>query len=400
MPKRILGIVYLNENGALTLATQDYCRVFQAMGYESETIDLTQTADRGKLGELLQSGETIFCFGMQGVGSHLKLGEENLWTRIKTPFIALHFDNPCYNPLNHTGDDSPYVANLYHFESFLQIQRRYIGSRSPSGLLPFEIPLPVPEPQLPFAKRPIKFLYMKTGAPLEPMLEEFPKMPPILEEGAREILKQTENDPNLLICDVVRDLFIRSKFEHLVCKAQFWAVVQVLDLYIRRKRAIDFVEWLKFQEGAVIIGGGWDFIDRTGARAEFRPPIPMHQSFPLYEQTQFVCNASPYSSDMIHERVVAGLAMGSCVLSDTNSWWDKNFSDVPALTRLYWNRPLDDQLDIVRRPELAAEASLTGRAPALQHFWNRQNFERIISCAEQVRNNAPAAIAQMQQARA
>jgi hypothetical protein len=325
---------------------------------------------------------------MQGVGSHLKLNEENLWTKIKTPFVALHFDNPCYNPLNHMSGDSPYIINLYHFESFLEIQRRYIGSRSPTGLLPFEMPVGVPEPQLPFEKRPIRLMYMKGGAPLEPLEAEFAKMPAAIQEGARAIIARTTADPNLLICDLVKDLFIASNYENLICKAQFWAVVQVIDLYIRRKRAVDFVEWLKFQEGAVIIGGGWDFIDRTGTRAEFRPAVPMHQSFPLYEQSQFVCNTNPYARDHIHERIVCGLAMGSCVLTDTNAWWDKNFANVPALMRFNWNQSLDEQLKLLQKPTLAAEASLTGRAPALQHFWNRGNHARIIAYAQELRKLA------------
>jgi hypothetical protein len=163
-------------------------------------------------------------------------------------------------------------------------------------------------------------------------------------------------------------------------------VVQTLDLYSRRKRALDFVEWLKFQEGAVIIGAGWDFIDRTGVRAEFRAPLPMHESFPLYEQSQFVCNTNPYARDHIHERIVCGLAMGCCVLTDTNAWWDKNFADVPALTRLDWGRPLDEQTGIIHKPDVAAEVSLTGRAPALRHFWDRGNHKRILAYVEEMRS--------------
>ncbi|HUY68289.1 MAG TPA: hypothetical protein VMV79_03205, partial [Alphaproteobacteria bacterium] len=212
----------------------------------------------------------------------------------------------------------------------------------------------------------------------------------VLQEGVHDILARTVADPNLLICDLVRDLFNATGHGDLVCKTPFWTVVQKIDLYIRRKRAIDFVEWLKMQEGAVIVGGGWDFISREGARAEFRPALPMHQSFPLYEQTQFVCNTSPYARDHVHERIVCGLAMGACVLSDTNAWWDKNFSDVPALTRFDWDKPLGDQLGIIRHPSRAAEASLTGRAPALKHFWNRGNIDRIIAHAADLRRQAPA----------
>ncbi len=158
-------------------------------------------------------------------------------------------------------------------------------------------------------------------------------------------IDQASQNENLVICDLLQEAFAACGYDYRDFLAEFWGFAGLIEGYIRTKRAADLVEWLKFQPGAIIIGDGWDFIDKTGAKALFKPSIPGSTSPDLYSQTQFILNTSPYGSDIIHERVNSWPCRHrGFVLSDTNAWWDEHFSDVPSLFRFRWNTNLDEQL--------------------------------------------------------
>lgn len=386
MSPLVLGFVYIHENNALYGATVSFCRAIeQQSGFATEIIDLSKPDGVSQLSKRLREGNISFCFGLQGVGSRLESNGVNLWTQTRLPFLCIHFDNPCYQPLNHYSI-SPYVANLYQCESFLDVQRRYIGGHQIAGVLPFELPEAHHTPSIPFLERPYKFMFLKSGGKVDEYVDYINGLPPPIRNGVWEALEYTKHNPNLLICDVVDALFTRFGYDRRKQEKDFWAVVQSMDYYIRRRRATDFVNWLKFQKDAVIIGDGWDHIDRTGACAQFLPAQKVETAFTYYERTQFVCNTNPYGQDLIHERIVWGLMMGSCVITDTNAWWDDKFRTVPALIRFVWDRPLDEQLrPIIDNIAQAETASLSGRPAAIRHFLQHRNVARMVAFAEKVR---------------
>ena len=162
-----------------------------------------------------------------------------------------------------------------------------------------------------------------------------------------------------------------------------------MDYYLRRLRAIEMVEWLKQQDGAVIIGNGWDFIDRSTSKAEFRPAIDANTAMELYGQSQFVLNTNPYASDIAHERIINGLAYGSVVVSDSNAWWAKYFCDIPALHLFNWNAPLADQLNpIIQDIECAAAASYSATQRLREVFYSYEITPNLLDAAAQVRKFA------------
>lgn len=390
MMKRVLGIVYTHENNALTCGTWDYCYALRERNYIAEVVDASRAEDVKKLDEWLRADEVEFCFGLQGVGSNLNRGDVNLWTHSQVPFIGLHYDNPCYNIYNHRNV-SLYVANLYFSEYFLDIQNRYINSNQINGALPYQMTGFIHEPFIAFADRPIKLCYVKSGGQIDEYVEYFNSLPPVLGKDVWAALKECEINPNFNLCDLVDVILERHGYERTKYETQFWAVVQAMDYYLRRKRAIDFINWLKFQEGAVIIGDGWDFIDKANSKADFRPPIPADQVLWTMEHTQFFCNTNPYGRDLIHERVIGGLFKHCCVLSDTNAWWDAHFPHVKALTLFSWDRPLEEQLrSIIQNVPEAAIAASQGRYAIAKHFESSTNIDKIISYARKVRNEASA----------
>ncbi|MDD3288190.1 MAG: hypothetical protein PHX43_04195 [Alphaproteobacteria bacterium] len=334
----------------------------------------------------LSPGDMAFAFGVQGIGSQLKAADEKtrLWTAIQTPFISLHYDHPCHNIFNHFSD-SPFVANMYHSESFLETKERYLPSNQISKFMPYGFVGFIYPPHIPFAERSIKLLYMKNSADLSEEEAYCEALPAPMCAFLRQQIERAKKDPNLQLCDLVDEIFTSFRFDRDKLKKQFWDLVRLMDRFIRHARAVSFIEWLKLQEGAVIIGNGWDFIDKTNARAIFKPAMNADKSHLLYDDSQIVCNTNPYGRDAIHERTLAGLASGTCVFSDTNSWWEKNCSDVPSLTLFNWNDPLDDQL----QPRLAnmgkAAEDAAGSYDAYNRIFPMQNMQNVIDLVEEVK---------------
>jgi len=389
--KKALSLYYKHENDALRSTSESYRAALLTLGYETLILDLSDLNSLPELDRLLKTGEIDFCFSVQGIGSTLETTDKtNLWAARRTPFICIHHDNPCYNPFNHMSD-SPYVANMYFFESFLDIKQRYLPSNQVSVATPFKLPSTW-TPRIDnidyYSARPIRLLYAKTGGRLDELNTYIDSLPAGVRDGIRQGLEVAHESPNLQLCDLVDKMFISLGFDRSKQEQQFWGVVQTMDDFIRRKRSIDFVNWLKYQEGALIVGDGWDFIDRIGTRAIFMPSISMHKIYQLYLQAIFACNTNPYGRDIIHERVLQGLMSENIVLSDTNEWMDKTLGHIPALKRFDWTLSLDDQLKPVLHDPKITEYKQSGSQAAYDIFVKDATAQPLIDLAEKVRQFA------------
>ncbi len=385
MSSRILGLVYINEHQALYGAATMYADVFRIKGRTVDILNLAQPDALAKLSELLQPDQIDFCFAPQGVGSRLGSGDVTIWEKRRIPFIGIHGDNPCYNIFNHFNNTS-FVANLYLYESFADLHRRYIGGDQVTGSMPFrtgDILLARP----PYRERPIRLLYLKKGESVAECEAKLNSLPPRLRDSIWQQMERVKASPNLLICDLVQEIFDALNENRAQHFDLFWGCVHWMDMYIRRKRAADFVNWMKMQHGAVIVGDGWDFIDKTNAKAEFRPSVDISVAGNLYQQAQIICNTTPYGRDVLHERTVFGMMNESLTISDTNAWWDQHFGDVPGLKLYSWNEPLDDQLrPMLSMPVDEAEAKAAAARPvALQHFYYGDMADNILAFANTVR---------------
>jgi hypothetical protein len=386
MTGSVLGITYVNAHGALSCATIVYADMLRQMGYAVDVVNAAAPGAMENLYRRLENEKFEFCFGIQGVGSNLMAQGKNVWSILCVPFVGIHYDNPCGNIFNH-ANVSPYVANLYCFESMREIHERYIGTPQVVGSAPFQVLGPFPQATPSFKDRPIKLLYMKSGERLDECIDTINGL--ALRDDIWEIIKQTEDNPNLSVCDLLQFVFDHNKLDRNTNFELYWGIAHWMDLYLRRKRAIGFVEWLKYQDGAVIIGDGWDHIDKTGTRAEFRASLDGTASYELYQQTQFVCNTNPYGRDIVHERSVFGLVNDCCVITDRNAWWTAHFGDVPALALFDWNRSLKEQLNTaLDNLDHAACASRTGRHAALRQFTGTSLAGKIVETAKKVQEFA------------
>ena len=385
---RVLAIVYQSANNVLLASTQAFSAGLAKLGLQVDILDLQLEENFRRMFELLQSGEVAFGFGLQGVGSQLHAGEQNLWQAARTPFISLHYDHPSYCIGNHLGD-SPFIGNMYHYQSMKTIFDSYIAPLRPFPRLASCITAncyPLPDAQDDFETRPIKFLYLKTGVSLDEYEQHFNSLPPHLRDGVWDRIREAEKNPNHSLCDLAASLFDRATFLSPETQVEFWAIVKGMDLYLRAKRAINMFEWLKMQEGAVIIGNGWDGIDKRKARATFKPSIDAMEANRLYGQTQIICNTNPYAEDLAHERVLLGLLMHCAVLTDTNAWLDTQMGDVPNLIRFDWAAPLDEQI-LPRLTDMSMfkQGGPTSRQKTAALFNHPDNAAKIVAFAGAVR---------------
>ncbi|NBO19377.1 MAG: hypothetical protein EBV03_09160 [Proteobacteria bacterium] len=386
---RLIGLCYQSEHSALLFATLEYCHQLQQQGHQADLIDLSRPEGPPALLDRLKADPPDACFGLQGVGSRLSVEGKNLWTLSRVPFVGIHYDNPCYNVYNHFND-SPFVANLYAYQSFLGIQQAYLKPLALQQLgacFRYSV-LPLPEAPMPWSERPIKLLFMKSGASLDACVAAINGLPVKLRDGIWDMLPVAERDVNLAVPDLLQrilDHYGESRAQHFDL---FWGAAHWVDLYLRRKRAIAMVEWLKHQPGALIIGNGWDSIDKSTAKAEFRPGQSADQALALYGQSRFVCNVTPQGADIVHERPVFALYFGCVAITDRNRWWQDNFGADPHITLFEPYGDLDAQLQPVLDDPAMAAIAADNRAFAFQHFNNSDKTAQLTALVESMRRAA------------
>ncbi len=387
MAKHVFGFYGPNANNALKVSSDYFKQGFAARGYDVDIIDAASAADKARVLAALQAGRVAFGFGLQGVGSLLSFEDEIVaWQAFGVPFVGLHHDHPCYNTLHHLSA-SRFVGNLYFYRCFLEDKLRFLPSAQLSraasfGFLQADLP-----PAPPFETRPFRFLYPKTGQRPASFLSFLAEVPANVRMALTDQIVRLLQDPNLSICQMVGELFDALRLDRQEQFILFWHFVKMIDSYIRAQHAMLFVQWLMKQEGAVIVGNGWDFLDKTGARASFLPSMDFGAMDALYQQARFVCNTNPHGHDFVHERVLIGLAYGACVLSDSNSWWDTHGGALPALSLFNWRAPLDAQLEaIMDLPDAAARAA---QGPeAANKLFQTKPFDAVLAFVDDLRSFA------------
>lgn len=385
----IIGLCYPQQQDALASATLTMVEDFNATGRDALLVDISNKIALAQLVKQLQSGAVDFCFGVQGVGSSLTAGDDNLWSAHRIPFVNLHFDHPCHNPLNHVSP-SAYVGNLYYFDSFCLARQRYLGNHQLCGTIKPDFFRPVKHNYVQdageYALRPFRYLYVKSGVDMQQVTGDVNAIHVSVRDAVWQQISYAWHHPNVELCDLVDDVFRAVGYDRTVYQKQFWGIVQIMDLYIRARRSLDFVNWLKMQEGAVIIGDGWQSLDRNGARARFCKSLPIDAAYGYYSQSQIVCNTNPHGTDIIHERVVRGLLEGCVALSDTNDWWNCHYGDVQNVKLFDWAEGWQDRVEVLaHQAAFSADLFAYARERAESDFTHKKSYGAIAAFAQQIR---------------
>ncbi|MBP0445465.1 hypothetical protein J8J14_11820 [Roseomonas sp. SSH11] len=336
MARHVVAFVGENENGILADFSRAIMEPLAPMGLRGHVIDLHQPGWADALQPLAREG-IAFAWGAAGIGARLEVGGENLWEMLQVPFISTLADTPCQLPANHRVA-SRFVANGYMYRDWLDVQRRFIRSPQISALLPHGV-LPNPaRDRIPWARRPHRMVFVKTGEDPERRQAEWRNWPAplraVLHDATAEAARQPTGDITHTVlgaCEA-HGLHLEERLELL------FAIAFQVDLQLRALRANAFARAL-LPLDAVIIGRGWDHLPLDGARAGWRPAIPAAELPGLYAATQFLVSTNPNFAHGVHERIPNGFAARACVLSDSNAFTRARFAALPSFFGLDWTAP-------------------------------------------------------------
>ena len=385
MSTNVVAFVGENENGILADLARSFMSPLNEWGMQGHVIDLYDPTWPLRLQALTSQGIS-FAWGSAGIGSGLRLGEDSLWDTLHIPFISVLADTPCQLPANHHVA-SCHVANGYSIADWLDVQRRFVRSPQISAYLPGAVPANSDRDLIPWRSRPHRMVFVKTGD--DPALylaawKEYPvQARRILHEASEEAMRHEPMEITALVQDVAlaHGLFLETRPEVL------FALARQVDLHLRALRASAVARAL-LPLGAIIIGRGWDHLDREGARAAIHPAIPAAELVPLYARTQFLVNTTPNFARGTHERPVNAFAARACAVSDTNAFMRERFSPIPTFLGLDWTAPdLPDRLATIFYDPTERDTD-PALALAERDFGPEGFMRRVAELAEVVRATA------------
>ncbi len=348
----ILAIVAQNENQALQWASEWLGRFLTERGYRHIVIDMFKASGAHELMAHLTSGEVAFAYGFAGVGSQFTLnqGGVNLWTVMRTPFMAIWSDHPAYNYRQHIVD-SPYVIQAYHISDHMEARRDYLPPGSSKVVM-----LPVTDGVLPsehcrpFRDRLRYIYFVKTGKEPRPIAESWKRHAPQVQEILWSLVELAKKDRNIDLTAATARL-LRDCGRSPENLDLFMGLVAEADNYIRAWRS-DCLARALLPHPAHIIGRGWDYLKAEGGRAEFFPPIPAQECVERVSHYRLVANANPLWRDGIHERVLWGIENGCVTITDRSVKSDAIYHGLPNYVGFEWQDNLQDVIaDAMRLAE-------------------------------------------------
>jgi hypothetical protein len=336
----IIGFVAENAHRVLQDNSMALNELFKTLGYATSVIDLLRPDCFDRLKELGRTHDVSFGYGYAGIGAHLRMGDKFLWDEAHIPFLSLLYDHPFYHPAQHRVE-TRYVCNCYAVRDFYEVQRDYIKSAQPSAQFSPHSPGYIESLCLPWQERDIDAVYCKRGRDLKVYEDSFAVMPPVYRAITWDCIRAAQTNSGLMLADFVRDGLAASGVDFRRDEKtwdDFVYVVRVIDEYLRHWRSNQLVEGLK-RLPVMIVGDGWDHIDKTGAKASFVPPIPALEAKWLFFRARFVFNTHPYARYAWHERVFQGIESGAAVITDRTRFTDEHFADLPNFFGFDWADP-------------------------------------------------------------
>ena len=342
MARNVVAFVGENENGILWETSWGQMRGLEAFGLVGHVINLHEPDWASRFTQLAREG-IVFGWGHVGIGATLQIDGRLAWDAIRVPFVSVLSDPPFWLPEAHRPASRGIVLG-YVFDEWFELQRRFIRAPNVCGRLPITVPINPHRDQIPWSARSHRMVFVKTGESPEARRASWARWPvrfrAVLEDAANEACRHgTMALTDLLLnCLSAHGLFVEGRPDLL------FALMFELDLYVRAERSTRMVRALS-RLPALIIGRGWDHIERSDARATFQPAIDASHLPELMADTQFVVNTTPNFSSGVHERVLNAFAARACAISDHNDYSRANLAGFPSYFGVEWHTDdLDDRL--------------------------------------------------------
>lgn len=339
----VLALVAQNENDVLLHASRGFWKNFARIGilqrgepYLTQVIDLLAPRGLEELTEWLQSGAVILGCALAGVGAQLRVGGEegpNIWSHYKIPFMSFWHDHPAYNYRQHAVQ-SPYVLNCYHYEDHYQAWRKLFSDRNEAVLFSYGFLPTHAYKKKPWKEREAKILYIKSGINPDALTKEWQFQPPLIRDMLWFLAEKARKDRDIDLIEEVEALFRQTglPFNNLDLSL---GIVQEVDAYIRAWRSDKLVRELLSHE-AVIVGGGWDYLDVGKSKAVFEPPIHPSKIIEVVPAYRLAANTNPLWRRGIHERTGRGMGAACITVTDNTQASLEAFGDLPNYVGFEW----------------------------------------------------------------
>jgi hypothetical protein len=324
----VIAFVGQNANGILEWWTAEILKKFERAGLRTRLIDFTTPTWPDKVASVLNVEKITFAFSFQGIGAHIADQGENIWLKLNVPFFTYLGDNPYHCPSLHWHNAAKTYL-LYSCKDFIDTYSKYVKGPAAALLHPYGFPENPHALDIPWHKREIEIVYVKTGvdpASFTTRWDAYPKpFRAIVHDAAAVALSGSPET----IADICAARCAAEGFDWGKRSEFFFMLASDVDFYVRAYRAAKMARLL-MKLPAQIYGNGWDFLDRSNSRASFRGDIPASKLMALYANAKILASTTPSVRHGMHERVMAGLLSRSAVLSDLNPYARETLSAYPA----------------------------------------------------------------------
>jgi hypothetical protein len=332
-------------------------------------------------------------FGMGGVGSDLKVGEQSVYDLQGRIYASLYVDHPVHHPSRLAAPIKKYVA-FFLDRTHLQFMTAWPVGRSFAhlGFMPpgaNELPEPVDLSDEAFARRDIPILFTGTyrGAPETPWRQWDDSPARTIVE---EIAQRMAADGRLPVLDALKSTMsdlgaeltpeLMNQFVPLLHDPQLFAEAYHRDRYLNVLGAA----------GAplTVYGNGWEPLVERYPAWTYGGVGSFEETLHLVRRAKVVLNTNNGFVAGGHERVFTAMCGGAAVFSDYSKYYADVFKVGEELGMFAWPH-MDEAADqlaafISDGDKLAAVARAGAKKAQLAHRWS-ERAHKLVKAVKQVR---------------
>lgn len=306
--------------------------------------------------------------------------------KLQGPFFDYILDHPLF----HYNGLTSSARNL-HAIVLDEAQRQYVEQYYPGVASVHMLPLAATRALYEGEKETeCRILFPGTYDSPDAVYEVVKAAPEPLQGMMKNLIERRIAKPLLPMEEAFREYLLENELELSVEQfALFMNSMYSVDAYIRdyfRKAALDAL--LANKIPVTVIGEGWEkyrYVDESNLKRE--RAVPFELSFERIARAHVLLNVSPIFNRGMHDRIPAGMANHTVVLTDENPWLKEHFTDERELSFYSLSR-LDTLCakaesilgDAALRKDIAEKAY---EAYEVEHTWKRR-AEEILDLADNV----------------
>lgn len=300
---------------------------FEELGFEVQVCEFTREDDFDKILEPLTGKKYRAIFDFNSLLPRLEMEDGTpFMEQLDGSFFDYVLDHPLfhYNALVRSGKN-------FHAIVLDEGQREYVRTYHPHLAGVHMLPLGATEALFEGTKNPAdKILFMGTYDNPDSVYELVTSSPEPLQTFMKNLIEQRLADPCLPMEEAFRRYLKEEDMELDDGNfSLFMNAMYPVDAYIRdyfRKAAID--ELLAKKIPVLVVGEGWHKYTPVNETYLIKEkPVLFELSFEKIAREQLLLNVSPIFNRGLHDRVLAGMANKTVVLTDENPYLRTRFKD-------------------------------------------------------------------------